>query len=494
MNNVLGFWRGHDLNKIAFEQEQNILTYKELEDVIEEKVRFFRKIGIKEYDHIILSINDQLVYMQIFLALWSMNVTIIPLDFQINYFNLREIVKESDANYIISNKIGIQQNFETDIHSFPNLKGILLVNKEKIQVININDNLNKDSWLDSKSIPNTVGFFMLFTSGTSGKCKGVILKKESFLRNVDKVIQYTHLNDSDILLINLPLSYSFALSQVCAHLMIGGKVILSANNVYNGLILYEIKEKNVTNYPATPYFYETLAKEIKNNEDLDVGKLKFFMSAGGYINPFVIETIVKKFPNIAFYNNYGQTEASPRISYNCFDSNSVDYKGAGKPLSGVEIAIFDDNGNIQEEGQIGEIVYKSEDLMLGYYKDKIIDNRNYFMSGDLGVFENDNLIIVGRKDSLIKINGRKVYKNYIENSIFMLPYVSNVKIKKARHEIYGEYFIAYVVPKKGEDEKAVINKIYDFCKINFNSYERPKKIVICNEITLSTNKKVQLSV
>lgn len=218
------------------------------------------------------------------------------------------------------------------------------------------------------------------------------------------------------------------------------------------------------------------------------------MSAGGYINPFVIETIVKKFPNIAFYNNYGQTEASPRISYNCFDSNSVDYKGAGKPLSGVEIAIFDDNGNIQEEGQIGEIVYKSEDLMLGYYKDKIIDNRNYFMSGDLGVFENDNLIIVGRKDSLIKINGRKVYKNYIENSIFMLPYVSNVKIKKARHEIYGEYFIAYVVPKKGEDEKAVINKIYDFCKINFNSYERPKKIVICNEITLSTNKKVQLSV
>lgn len=227
---------------------------------------------------------------------------------------------------------------------------------------------------------------------------------------------------------------------------------------------------------------------------MDVGKLKFFMSAGGYINPYVIETIIKRFPEIAFYNNYGQTEASPRISYNRFDSSSIDFKGAGKPLPGVEIAIFNDTGKVLEEGQIGEIGYKSEDLMLGYYNDKILDNGDYFMSGDLGCFEKGNLIIVGRKDSLIKINGRKVYKNYIENSIFELPYVNNVKIKKERHDIYGEYFIAYVVPEKGKNEKDIIDNIYEFCKLNFNSYERPKKIVICSEITLSSNKKVQFNV
>lgn len=476
------------------EQDQNVITYKELEEVIEEKADFFRRIGIREYDQVVLSINDQIMYIQIFLAFWRLNVTIIPIDFQANISNFKEIVKESDANYIISNKIERQRGGEVDKEKFPNLKKILLIKAEEIQVININFNMNRNSWLNKENISGSEGFFMLFTSGTSGKCKGVVIKKKAFLRNVKKVVEYTHLTSSDVLLINLPLSYSFALSQVCAHLLVGGKIILSTNNVYNSLIFYEIKAKNVTNYPATPYFYEGLVKEIEKGADLDLGKLKFFMSAGGYINPFVIEKIIKKFPEITFYNNYGQTEASPRISYNRFDSGSIEFKGAGKPLPGVEIAIFSDTGKVLEEGQIGEIGYKSEDLMLGYYKDKILDNEDYFLSGDLGCFEKGNLIIVGRKDSLIKINGRKVYKNYIENSIFKLPYVNNVKIKKEKHDIYGEYFIAYVVPEKGENEKNIIDNIYEFCKLNFNSYERPKKIVICNEITLSSNKKVKFNV
>lgn len=492
---ILQFWKGHNPDKVAFEQGNIKTTYKELDSRIDNVITSLKKAGVRERDYVVLMMNDQQKYMEFFLALWSMNVTVIPIDFQVSSSNFCKIVKESDANYIISNRMVNYSEMQENKSDYSYLKKIIVYQAETMQITDINPETNRVPWLAEQKISSAEGFFMLFTSGTSGSCKGVVLKKESFLDNVSKVIQYTSLTEKDVLLVNLPLSYSFALSQVCAHLIVGGTIILSINNVYNSLILYEIKEKNVTNYPATPYFYETLVKELEaGKENPDVGNLKFFMSAGGYLNPFVIEKLVKIFPDVIFYNNYGQTEASPRISYNRINVSSQDFKGAGRPLPGVDIKIFNEDGKEAGDSQVGEIGYRSEDLMFGYYKDRILEPGQYFMSGDLGYLENQNLIIVGRKDSLLKINGRKVYKNYIENAIFELPFVSNVKIKKARHNIYGEYFIAYVVPKENEEEKEVIDRIYAFCKKNFNSYERPKKIVICKEITLSSNKKVQLKV
>lgn len=492
---VLQFWEGHDPNSIAIEHDKNKISYYDLNEKIDCNIEFFKQTGLKEMDHVILLINHQKSYIDIFLALWKLNVTMIPIDIQISNENFRNIIRDSDADYIISDHAKKLVDFEKEPGSYPCLKKILVINEHDYQVLEINNKAKHESWLLRQSENVPTGFFMLFTSGTSGKSKGVVLKKEAFLNNVQKVIKYTGLTESDVLLLNLPLSYSFAISQVCAHLIVGGTVVLSENNVYNSLILYEIKEKKITNFPATPYFYETLVKEIdKNSETDDIGILKFFMSAGGYINPYVIEKIVTKFPSVIFYNNYGQTEASPRISYSKFTDHSAEFQGVGHPLPGVSVSIFDEDGKNLEDGQIGEIGYKSEDLMLGYYKNEILDSKQDFMSGDLGYFDHGSLVIVGRKDSLMKINGRKVYKNYIENLIYQLPYVSNVKIKKEKHNIYGEYFIAYVIPKENEDENMVVNNIHEYCKKNLNSYERPKKIVICNEIHLSSNKKVQLSV
>ena len=492
-SDILKFWKGHDPSKIAFEHDENKISYNDLAKNVEKRITFFEQIGIERLNHVAIPISDQQVYMEVFLALWSLNVTIIPIDFQIGSLNFWKIIKESDTHYIISDNIRNYDAIKECKSEYHNLKKIVLLRENKVEVTDVNCDINETSWLMEQKIQDTVGFFILFTSGTSGECKGVVLKKESFLNNVRKVITYTQLQESDILLMNLPLSYSFALSQVCAHLIVGGKIILSVNNVYNSLTLFEIREKNVTNYSATPYFYETLVKELETKkEKIDIQNLRFFMSAGGYINPFVVEEIVRKFPSVIFYNNYGQTEASPRICYNRIDTNNTDFKGVGRPLPGVQVKIFGEDGAEVEDNNIGEIGYKSEDLMLCYYRKNILDSDQYFLSGDLGCIDNNNLVILGRKDSILKINGRKVYKNYIENSIYELPYVSNVKLKKERHNIYGEYFCAYVVPKDYEDSQTIIDKIYEFCKKTFNAYERPKKIVICKEISLSSNKKVQL--
>lgn len=495
--NILSFWKNHPDHTIAIEMENNKITYKQFSAIIDARAEYFKSLGIEKGDHVGLLINYQLDYLEAFFALWSFDVTIIPFDTQINFSSLLQICKEADIHYLVSDKKDILQAISKHEYNpdycYRLQKLIYLSKKESIEY-DFNSPVYKYSWIKEQDITTETGFFILFSSGTSGKNKGVVIKKNAFINNVKKVIQYTDLKQTDSMLLKLPLSYSFALSQVMSHLYIGGKIVFTNNAFYNSFILLEIKKENITNFSATPYFYETIVKEYNfNNSHMDFPNFRFFMSAGGYLSPEIIHKVRKLFPTVTFYNNYGQTEASPRICYNKIDEKAGNIRTVGKPLPGIIIKIFDEQGNELPSNTPGEIGYMSEDIMFGYYQHKPLKQDSFFMSGDVGCLDdNDELIIYGRKDSLLKINGRKVYKNFIENEFLKLPYIRNIKLKKERHEIYGEYFVAYVIPEGNMDSKMIIDKIYDYSVIKFNSYERPKKILICREIPLNSNKKVSI--
>ena len=131
--------------------------------------------------------------------------------------------------------------------------------------------------------------------------------------------------------------------------------------------------------------------------------------------------------------------------------------------------------------------------MLGYYKNKIIPRDEFIHSGDLGFLdESGNLTIVGRKDSMIKINGRKVYKNKIEDELNSLPFVKMIKLKKEIHQRFGEYFAAYIVPFENYQKNDLINKLQSYCKVHFDKYISPKKFIIVENIKLNSNQKIIL--
>lgn len=195
MYDELEFWKCPNPEAIAFEYKKNIITYKELNEKINSIKVYFDELGIKKYDHVILIINNPLMYMEIFLALWKMNVTIIPLDYQLSLSQMKEIIQISDANYIISNKDSMSSEFENMDKEYSNLKKILMIRKREANVITVNSDSKKVSWIKKNDFD--IGYIMLFTSGTSGHSKGVLLRKELFLRNVKQVIEYTSLTNED---------------------------------------------------------------------------------------------------------------------------------------------------------------------------------------------------------------------------------------------------------------------------------------------------------
>lgn len=494
--NYIDLLFNHSSNDLAIQQDSQVLTYEELNSRIFNMEIYLRSVGIDKNDHVALKVSDRLQYIVIFLALWRVDATIIPIDSQVNVQTLTDMMDDADITFFITEPHDRTSKKYIEICSKLEEVSIKELDIAGLQLVSWADTKPEDhrSWIELMGLPRDQGYMMLYTSGTSGKVKGVLLKKASLINNIKKVIAYTELTSRDSLLLTLPLTYSLALSQMLAHLIVGGKVILADQAKSSVEILQQIKLHQVTNYASTPYFYENITKTIHFiNKEFLQNKVKFFMNAGGYISKYTIEHFIKLFPNAAFYNNYGQTEASSRLCYNKITDPDCDTDHVGIPISGVSIRIFDDSGNLLEENSIGEIGFISEDMMIGYYKQSVLNRERYFLTGDLGYINAEGkLVIVGRQDSMIKINGRKVYKNAIEDQLQALSFIQAAKFKKEVHPSLGEYFVAYVILKAGVLEDKAISDIYAFCKKHFNKYIIPKKIIICNEFALTSNQKVKI--
>lgn len=474
-------------DKIALQTDKRIMTYGELLTETKELVKFFLSLGITRDSHVAILLNNNEKYVECFLSLWEINATIVPVDSQLNYVNLLSLIADTDMQFIILQNDTIRNQAYTqkiiDALQFVNIHIF-----QDICILQINIH-NGSKWRTANNLFQPCGYIMMYTSGSSGKYKGVFLSKDTIIRNVKKVIKYTEITSEDSILITLPLSYCYAISQLFTHLLSGAKVVLT-NSKMNTDVLNLLNMFKITNYSATPYFYESL---VKNCSKFEIhNKFRFFMSAGGYLSPYVIEKMIMMFPQVAFFNNYGQTEASPRLCYNKITSIHDDLESVGKPLPGVNIKIMDESNPSRELGpeMCGEIWYMSEDIMIGYYNQEPIDPHAYFASGDLGyINKNGNLVIAGRKDSLIKVNGRKVYKNAIENILNQLDCIQNIKLKKESSKELGEFFIAHVVAQPGYEPEYIKYRISHECKKNFNKWVIPKGYIFCDKIELSSNQK-----
>ncbi len=477
--------------KIAIQYKTTKITYKVLNEIVNEKLDFFKSVGIKEGDHISLKIVDPLLYCITLLALWKMNVVIIPIDTQIAGDFYLDILNESDSNYLITDtyhKDG-KKFFDSD----KALQKIIIYYEGQNFILNNEKFIPRLTWEKDNKLEAENGFILLFTSGTSknGKRKGVLIKKENFFKNAVKVAGYTQITCDDSVLITLPLTYCFALSQLLAHFYVCGKCVLTLNCRITQNILVELASTHVTNYASTPYFYEQLDLQTVSKDSLDFSSLRFFMCSGACLTKNVALNIKKCFPNVILYSNYGQTEAAPRIAYNRIISEHDDVESVGEPLEGVKIAILNDKGQELPKGEVGEIFYLSDTVMEGYYKKNLIDRTKLYDSGDLGyINQNGKLVIVGRSDSMIKINGRKVFKTVLEDRMYVIKCIKSIHIKKERHNYLGEYFVAYIVLKEGYEGNTALQQIREYCKKHFDKYERPKKIVLCDKFKINSNNKV----
>ena len=222
-------------------------------------------------------------------------------------------------------------------------------------------------------------------------------------------------------------SYSYAMSILNSHLISGASIIVTEKSLVEKNFWVIFKKKKATTFGGVPFIYDIL-KKIKFDQ-FKLPYLKYITQAGGNLNNILTNDFIKICQNkkIKLFIMYGQTEASPRMSF--LDWKFIDKKigSIGKPLTGGNFLLYDKNNQIfNENDKEGELAYEGKNVMLGYAEnlsdlETKDDNKSLLFTGDLAKKDKDGFYyITGRKSRFIKIFGKRVSLDEVQNEINLL--------------------------------------------------------------------------
>ena len=280
--------------KIAISDGELInLTYKEI--LIELKKI---KKQIKPKSLVLIVSENTIGSLLAYIFCIINNHVAIIVDAKTTRINILKIFQRYQPNYIFLSKKNKSIFHKKCIEKYSFFNEALLKNKVN-RKINLNKNLS----------------LLLSTSGTMGSVKFVKLSKSNLKHNTYSIIKYLKINKKDSAITNLPISYSYMLSIINTHFEKGGTIIISNYSLVEKKFWQILKKNKITSFNGVPYTYEMLSKiGLKN---IKINTLKYLTQAGGKLEKENLKEIINfcKKNKLKFFSMYGQTEASPRISY-----------------------------------------------------------------------------------------------------------------------------------------------------------------------------------
>ena len=389
-------------NKIALiSLDEKKYSYKE---ILETADQIESKIGNRSLI-VMIADNDVAPIMGYISFIRSDNVTILlDKSFKIEY--IQKIISKYKPNYLFGPPEYFDQSIKTDVVFF--LK---------------NYKLFKTNYKKHKKI-NKKNLLLLSTSGTTQNPKFVRLSNSNLYNNTRSIIKYLKIRSDHNTITTMPMGYSYGLSIINTHLSSGSKIILNNKTVFDRSFWKLVDKYKITSFGGVPQLYELL-KQLKF-EKINLPHLKYLTQAGGKLEKKILkyfENICKE-KNIKFIIMYGQTEASPRISYLEWKKFTLKFGSIGKVLSGSKFKILDKRGKyIKSTYSVGELIFFGKNVSLGYASDledlyKSDINKGKLFTGDLVYKDNDNyLYIVGRKNRISKIFGLRINLDDIEKQL-----------------------------------------------------------------------------
>jgi acyl-coenzyme A synthetase/AMP-(fatty) acid ligase len=265
---------------------------------------------------------------------------------------------------------------------------------------------------------------LLTTSGSTGSPKLVRQSYNNIKANTESIVEFLKINETEITITTLPMSYTYGLSVINSHLYAGATIVLTEKTLMHKEFWQQFKINGVTSFAGVPYIYEMLAK--LRFFGMKLPSLNIMTQAGGKLS-FELH---KKFAEWSENNNkkfivmYGQTEATARMSYLPHQKSLQKCGSIGIAIPGGKFYLVDSEGNkITSDETVGELVYEGDNVALGYAESgldlgKSDEMNKRLFTGDLAKFDKDGYYyIVGRKKRFLKIFGNRINLDETEELI-----------------------------------------------------------------------------
>ena len=432
-------------------------------------------LGLKKGDRVATISNNRPEWNFMDMGLSQANITHVPIyptiskddyNFILNHCEPKLIIVSDKILYDRIKPIADKISAIIDIYSYNEIDGVKNW-KEIVELGKKNENIQKDNLKNIKeSIDPAEPVTLLYTSGTTGNPKGVLLSHKNIVSNIKSVCKAFHFNENHKAISFLPINHVFERT-VNYYYQFNGLSIYYAENL--GTIADNIREVKPTLFVTVPRLLEKVYDRIigkgrdlkgikkriffravnlglkyklnKRNSWFYYLKLRFadklifskwrealgnvelIVSGGAKLQPKLIR--IFNAAGITLIEGYGLTETSPVIAANNIVTNEIKLGTVGPPLSDVEVKIAED----------GEILCKGNNVMLGYYKEpkltsQVIDKEGWFHTGDIGIFEdNKYLKITDRKKEIFKLStGKYIAPQVIENKFKESVFIEQVMV------------------------------------------------------------------
>ncbi len=305
---------------------------------------------------------------------------------------------------------------------------------------------------------------LLYTSGTSGLPKGVLLTYGNLQSDVDSAIEHAQLQHEHVFLGVIPLFHAFGMTaMMLAPIQLGATIIYIAR-FSPVAALNAIREHKVSLMFGVPSMYAAIAR-LKDAKTEDFSTIYAMISGGEPLPSALRDAFMKRF-NVHVFEGYGLTETSPVISLNVpqnFREGSV-----GRAVPGAQFKFTDEEGKALGTEEIGEIWVKGPMVMKGYNNlpnetGQALTPDGYFKTGDLGKIDRDGFIfITGRKKDMISVAGEKAYPREIEEVLMANPAVAEAAVVGKKDPSRGEVVAAFVIFKEGQTLSP--DALREFCR------------------------------
>jgi long-chain acyl-CoA synthetase len=344
-------------------------------------------------------------------------------------------------------------------------------------------------------------FLIFYTSGTTGVPRGALYTQTRRLENTRVKALEMGVTTGDRHLLILPMFHIGGESHVWSFFYVGGCTVISEHRTFDpDTALKFIQQENITDLQIVPTQLVAMLEQ-SDFESYDLSSLIRIWYAASPMPAELLRKGLKIFGPV-FAQGYGQTESGPQISFlppkahQVLDRSMEEQKvltSCGQPSFGVHVRIVDEDNNDVEPGVPGEIIARSDSIMIEYWHkpeetaETIVDG--WLHTGDLAYYDETGFIyIVDRKKDMIVTGGENVYPREVEEVLYRHPAVAETAVIGAPDPKWVERVHAAIVLKK--DVKATEKEIIAFCKKHMASYKAPKSVDFLNELPKSPQGKI----
>lgn len=490
---------GRSPDSEALRYQAHTLSYQQLAEAVAGFANYLRDSGIERGTRVAIYLEKRFESVIAMFGASAANAVFVPVNPQLKAEQVAYILRDCNVKVLVTSPERLAA-ISNSLDNCPELKTVILTEGAPVSTLSDARHYAMHDWTSSvlsvrqTSLVRTVECgidhdmaAILYTSGSTGQPKGVVLSHRNIVAGANSVAQYLCNTSDDRILCVLPLSFDYGMSQLTTAFLVGACAVL-INHLLPRDIVRAVVAERITGLAAVPPLWSQVAQ-------LDwsaAQSLRYLTNSGGVMPTTALQNLRKALPEAQIFLMYGLTEAF-RSTY--LPPALVDSKpgSIGRAIPNAEVMVVRSDGSLCDAGEHGELVHRGALVALGYWNDLEKTQERFrpapqqasgLTMPEMAVWSGDTvyrdeegyLYFVGRSDDMLKVSGYRVSPSEIEDVLYALEGVQEAAVFGLPHPDLGHEVIAVVVAEN--DARLDTGVLQQACLARMPRYMLPSRIVV----------------